>query len=135
VYDNFCLTRNWQSGPGSELVPFRIASQLNMVKLSAFYCQIFISSLFVMTLLRNAPVDFDADTSNDAVCNEEVPFWGLIHEKFFSGISLPRTFQTAFCMQIEKVESPLNGEKQTKIPQLICTNSGSRNRMVASCKV
>jgi hypothetical protein len=45
------------------------------------------------------------DTSNDADCSKEVPFGGLIDEKFFSrGISLPQNFQRAFYMQIEKVE-------------------------------
>jgi hypothetical protein len=43
--------------------------------------------------------------SNDADCSKEVPFGGLINEKFFhGGISLPQNFQRAFDMQIEKVE-------------------------------
>jgi hypothetical protein len=41
-----------------------------------------------------------------------VPFEDIIDEKLFhGGISLPKKFQRAFYMQIEKIESLLTGKR------------------------
>jgi hypothetical protein len=57
-------------------------------EVAGFCLPVFFFSLLVTTLLRNAPVILTLHTSNDAVCDKEVPFGGLIDEKIFREISL-----------------------------------------------
>jgi hypothetical protein len=50
----------------------------NMVKLHIFVTPVSFHFLSRPLYLRNALVDSNAFTSNDIVCDEEVPFWGLV---------------------------------------------------------
>jgi hypothetical protein len=90
--------------------PKVFASPILLVQLQFYVCQ-FSFFLLLVTILSNAPIDFDARYSSGTVCERKC-LLGSNRSKLFCWWNyLPSSFQRAFCTQIEKVEYILNGKR------------------------